>query len=72
MHLNFQVSKNVYKFSLLPVNVELVKILTIFELTGGKDLSDPEKIESITFSSIVKQFKKTQQELIFKFGTSIN
>lgn len=36
----------------LPVKVELVNIRTIFELTGGKDFKDPEKIESIVVSSI--------------------
>lgn len=36
----------------LPVKVELVKIRTIFELTGGRDFNDPAKIESIVFSSI--------------------
>jgi len=40
----------------LPVKVELVNIRTIFELTGGKDFKDPEKIESIVVSSIVLSF----------------
>lgn len=40
----------------LPVKVELVNILTIFELTGGKDLSDPENIKSIVLSSIFADF----------------
>lgn len=38
----------------MPVNVELVKILTILELTGGKFSSDPAKIRSTVLSSIVK------------------
>ena len=36
----------------LPVKVELVNIRTIFELTGGKDFKDPEKIESTVVSSM--------------------
>lgn len=34
------------------MKVELVNILTIFELTAGKDFKDPAKIESIVVSSI--------------------
>lgn len=34
------------------MKVELVNIRTIFELTGGRDFNDPEKIESIVVSSI--------------------
>lgn len=37
----------------LPVNVELVKILTIFELTGGKFSNEPAKIVSMVRSSIL-------------------
>lgn len=36
-----------------PVNVELVKIRTILELTGGKFSSEPAKIVSIVRSSIL-------------------
>lgn len=36
----------------MPVNVELVKILTILELTGGKFSRDPAKIKSTVRSSI--------------------
>ena len=36
----------------MSVNVELVKIRTIFELTGGKSTSDPANIRSIVCSSI--------------------
>lgn len=39
-----------------PVNVELVKIRTIFELTGGKDSRDPWNIESIVLSSILANY----------------
>lgn len=35
-----------------PVNVELVNILTILELTGGRDSNEPAKIKSIVRSSI--------------------
>lgn len=41
------------KLLILPVNVELVKILTIFELTGGRDFSEPPKIRSTVRSSIL-------------------
>lgn len=34
----------VKSFKFLPVNVELVNILTIFELTGGKFSNEPAKI----------------------------
>lgn len=34
------------------MNVELVKILTILELTGGKFSRDPAKIKSTVLSSI--------------------
>lgn len=36
----------------VPVKVELVNILTIFELTAGRDFKDPAKIESMVASSI--------------------
>lgn len=31
----------------MPVNVELVKIRTIFELTGGNDSNEPANIKSV-------------------------
>lgn len=37
----------------LPVNVELVKMRTIFELTGGNVSSEPANIKSTVRSSIV-------------------
>lgn len=39
-----------------PVNVELVKILTILELTGGKDSKEPAKIKSTVRSSILNVY----------------
>lgn len=42
----------IYEYFNVPVKVELVNILTIFELTAGKDFKDPAKIESIVVSSI--------------------
>lgn len=39
----------------LPVNVELVKIRTIFELTGGRFSSEPAKIKSMVRSSMVDE-----------------
>lgn len=47
---NTQVKVNL---NVTPVNVELVKILTIFELTGGKLSKLPAKIWSTVLSSIV-------------------
>ncbi|EFA05280.1 hypothetical protein TcasGA2_TC015437 [Tribolium castaneum] len=45
----------------LPVNVELVKIRTIFELTGGRFSSEPAKIKSMNVIEIVRQtFAATQ------------
>lgn len=44
------------KYLNVPVKVELVNILTIFELTGGRDFKDPAKIESIIVSSIFLSF----------------
>lgn len=40
-----------------PVNVELVKMRTIFELTGGRDSSEPRNMESMVRSSIIGLFK---------------
>lgn len=37
----------------IPVKVELVKIRTIFELTGGNDSKEPANIKSTVRSSIV-------------------
>lgn len=45
------------------MNVELVKIRTIFELTGGRDFKDPAKIESIVFSSILNYFSLENSKL---------
>lgn len=39
-----------------PVNVELVKILTILELTGGKDSKEPANIKSTVRSSILNVY----------------
>jgi len=36
-----------------PVNVELVKMRTIFELTGGRDSREPRNMESMVRSSIL-------------------
>lgn len=49
-HLNI-VDNIIY---VLPVNVELVKIRTIFELTGGNDSNEPQNIKSTVLSSIMK------------------
>lgn len=43
----------VFFFEHTPVNVELVKMRTIFELTGGRDSSEPRNMESIVRSSII-------------------
>lgn len=48
----------------LPVKVELVKIRTIFELTGGKDSKEPAKIKSTVLSSIVNIISKLEICLI--------
>lgn len=42
----------VHKYD-IPVKVELVKMRTIFELTGGRDSSDPAKIKSTVRSSML-------------------
>lgn len=42
----------------LPVKVELVKMRTILELTGGSVPRDPAKIRSTVWSSILFYFKK--------------
>lgn len=46
------------------MKVELVKIRTIFELTGGRDFNDPEKIESIVVSSIFYPFSRLANTLL--------
>jgi len=43
-------------FAVLPVKVELVKIRTIFELTGGKFSKEPANIKSMVLSSILKRY----------------
>ena len=46
-------SINVFRSINMSVKVELVKIRTILELTGGKFVKQPAKMASIVFSSIV-------------------
>lgn len=45
------------KWNFIPVNVELVKIRTIFELTGGNDSKEPANIKSTVRSSIIAVFQ---------------
>lgn len=47
-----------------PVNVELVKMRTIFELTGGRDSSEPRNMESIVRSSIMLDCEAPARELV--------
>lgn len=47
----------------VPVNVELVKIRTIFELTGGKVSSEPANIKSTVLSSILVDDAATDAQI---------
>ena len=47
---------SVFRSINMSVNVELVKMRTIFELTGGKSVRLPEKILSTVFSSIMTEW----------------
>ena len=40
----------------MSVKVELVKMRTILELTGGKFVREPANIESIVFSSMITSY----------------
>lgn len=55
--MNFELVYNFHIDKIMaPVNVELVKILTILELTGGKDSKEPANIKSTVRSSILNVY----------------
>lgn len=53
-----------FSFVSSPVNVELVKIRTIFELTGGRDSKEPANMKSMVRSSIVMELDQNRTWLL--------